>query len=690
MIVVRTIFKNDPLINNVIELGDKNSKTLGHFPKEAFLECAARGQIIGALEDENVLLGYILYRIVKTKNKISITHFCVDAKAKGKKVPLLLFNKLLELFENYFNGIGLYCREDYNTANHLWNRLGFKPVGKKRSRSIKEKYLTYWWYEFANKDLFTKDYSETKDVINVLLDANIIINLRDRYSRHNFECVCLLDDWIATDVEYYYASEIYTEIHRDKSEDRKSITQKHLKSFKQLCCNASKINSTFSEIHKLLNGKSPNDISDEKQLAEAVVSGIRYFITLDSWLLENKELIFNSYDVNVFRPSEFITEFDRINNYEDYQSGRLSGTEFIYSKLSTKDIEIATTKFLDNKNGERKSEFSKKIHDLVADKVNAELRIISTRDSALAILGLNFIDKAANIEVLRITDFLLKEILFKHLVYEAIKLSQRRNIEVIKIKDDLLLGNYRELIKEYGFFQKGEYWIKLSYNRIIKSSELFSAFPETVTYLDEEIYTSLLKSPEDKRAKLLYYVERLLWPLKFSDLNIPTYIIPIKPFWASHLFDYFIADETIFGSNAKLMWNRENIYYRNVSPKIENEKGRILWYVSAGEGSLRSSSVVATSYLDEIYIDRATDIFKRFKNFGIYTWQDINILTQNNADQLIKALKFSDTEVFTDVMKFNDLNVICNEIEHKNFFVQSVSKLSKDFFIEVYSRLSPK
>lgn len=687
MIEIKTIINNEELIHKVIELGDKNRKTLGYLPREVFIESASRGLIIGAIDESNHLLGYILFRIVKTKNKISITHFCIDEKAKGKKIPDLMFNKLLIMYENYFNGISLYCRKDYKFASFLWRRLGFKPMFEKRSKSIKENYLVYWWYEFANKNLFTKKFTEDDEQVSVLLDVNIIINLRDDESRHNFECSCLLDDWISNNVDYYYASEIHNELQRDKSKSRQFNTKIFLKSFNQLHLNTTRINEKFNEVHLLLKGVSQNDISDEKQLTEAIVAGIKYFVTLDSWLLENQQLIYNTYYVLVCRPSEFISEFDKIVNYEEYQAGRLNGTEFIDNKMKNNDINLSIQNFLNYSSGEKKSDFELTINKLLADKQNSEIRIIKINNEPIALLGIKFNNGTANVKILRIINFALKDILFRQLIYETIKISLKKNVKVIKISNSIINKNQLILLNSFGFFQKSDLWVKLCYNRTIYSENLFDSFPETSNYLDKDIYTSIIHEVGDKKLHGLYSIERMLWPIKFIDLDIPTYLIPIKPYWASQLFDYYFADELIFGSNAKLMWNRENIYYRNIQPNIEKVPGRILWYASSKDGSSRGSSIIATSYLDEIHIDNAKNIFKRFNSYGIYSWRDINELAQNNANNLIKALKFSDTEVFLNSLNHKDANVICNDIEHKNIFVQSVSKYSNKFFLEVYSRL---
>src|SRR5438552_6929565 len=127
MIKIDFLGQNNTMIEQVISLGDKNSKTLGLFPREAFYESAFRKQIIIAYQN-NKLEGYLLYRVVKTKNKLAITHLCIDEAARGKGIAELLLNELIQKFGKAVRGIGLNCRKDYTKASDLWERFGFKPI----------------------------------------------------------------------------------------------------------------------------------------------------------------------------------------------------------------------------------------------------------------------------------------------------------------------------------------------------------------------------------------------------------------------------------------------------------------------------------------------------------------------------------------------------------------------------------
>ena len=42
-------------------------------------------------------------------------------------------------------------------------------------------------------------------------------------------------------------------------------------------------------------------------------------------------------------------------------------------------------------------------------------------------------------------------------------------------------------------------------------------------------------------------VEHLLWPAKILGCGIPTYVVPIRPRWATDLFDTGMADDMLWG-----------------------------------------------------------------------------------------------------------------------------------------------
>ncbi len=119
------------LIEQVILLGDKNQNTLGFFPRKAFYTAAEDGKILAAIIDGRCV-GYLLFRIVKTMNKASITHLCVDKDFRHEGVGICLVEELKKLTKNCA-GISLYCRRDYE-SNNFWSHIGFIYKSEKLGR----------------------------------------------------------------------------------------------------------------------------------------------------------------------------------------------------------------------------------------------------------------------------------------------------------------------------------------------------------------------------------------------------------------------------------------------------------------------------------------------------------------------------------------------------------------------------
>ncbi len=166
---------------------------------------------------------------------------------------------------------------------------------------------------------------------------------------------------------------------------------------------------------------------------------------------------------------------------------------------------------------------------------------------------------------------------------------------------------------------------------------------------------------------------------------MPCYIIPIKPFWASQLFDKLAASQMIFGANPEKIWNHENVYYRNIKPVTEKYPARILWYVSSQVSYSRQKAIVATSYLDDMTIDKVKSQFRKYKKFGIYEWKDIYELAKFDIENEVKAIVFNNTEVFQKVIPFDKVTeiLLLNGYLKRNTFTSPL-EVNKDVYKSVY------
>ena len=93
--------RDSPYFTEVISLADKNRVTLGFLPKGAFQCYADEGNILAALDKNDHVCGYLLFRTSKTKSEATIVHLCCDELARGKGVARLLFGAPSSLLSGF-------------------------------------------------------------------------------------------------------------------------------------------------------------------------------------------------------------------------------------------------------------------------------------------------------------------------------------------------------------------------------------------------------------------------------------------------------------------------------------------------------------------------------------------------------------------------------------------------------------
>ncbi|CAM1360717.1 Acetyltransferase [Tenacibaculum litopenaei] len=681
MIVRKIGLSEEALIQKVIELGNKNKKTLGLLPEGAIRLHIKKGFLFISIDEEDNLHGYVLFSITQRKRIIRIIHLCVEEEFRGKKIAKHLLDFLKNEFLDKLRGISLSCREDYKEASRFWEKYGFKPVGRKRSRSKEEKYLILWSYDFGGADLFSSSINETNS-IKAVLDANILIKGRDKCEDGtgvNF----LFSDWL-NEVDYYYAPEIFNEINRDKDKLRAKKTRLYLQNFSQIKFKPDLRDTIYFEVCKIVLGDSINDKSDKLQLAECIASEFEYFITTDKNILEAYDLIFKKYGVQVLRPTDFILEIDEINNKTNYYSSRLAGVQSNYKPIQSLETDQLVEIFLVREQSEKKHELRDILTSLSGDVKNSKTMIVKNKNGDIIGVWAGRINNDIfEIKLLRTQKGKLSDILFKQFLYRLINLSIEKEKNYLSIQDQFLKRSHKEIIDSLGFFYKENQWVKLIGVGIVNSLDYFSKENVTVGFLNNDIVIEWLKSNSiDYKLQL----ERRLFPLKFSDIDIPTYIIPIRPYWAGELFDHYIAGEDLFGAKPELSWNRENVYYRSVKPIKEEFPSRILWYVSKGQSknNSRCSAIVGCSYLDDMVMGKPKELFRQYKNFGIYEWEDIFKLAKNDTENKIKAIEFSDTEVFKNAIPLKKVQEIFIKNGKKSNTFACPVRVDKEIFNQIY------
>lgn len=666
---------------NAVELGDRNSKTLGFLPYVAFEKYAKQKQLIGAFEkSSNELLGYLLYRI--SYNKVTIVHLCISETKRNNNTAKKLVHFLKKNTKQY-DGIKLSCRNDYG-IDQVWEKFNFVPVKEKIGRSKKGLPLTIWWFPHYQNNLLTQisEY-ELNNKIVAVIDMNIFLDIKGEREE---ESLALKSDWLLSEAILYYTREIHNEINRAKSSKNKESSRKLLNYFKELPFkDEDEFTKILNELKENLPLKNTNDKSDLSHLAYSISGGAQFFITRDNYILRNKD-IFKKYNLTIYRPSDFITHLDENIQVSKYKPQSLIGTNISSKRITTENIENYTDAFL--KPLERKNHFQKIIRNSLSLPDQFELITISQEKILLAFV---IFDRTSQnklkIPIFRFLTDKLKTTLAKHLLFKIILTSINEERTFIEITEKYLEDELKNIIREARFLQFDNTWNKINIKDILKTENLFSKINQesSTKKIISKIDTNLEYSNHNEEFIKKYNYERYLSPLKIEDLDISTYIIPIKPHWAEQLFNDKSKEKlALFEPEYELLLNRENVYYRSASPKILNAPARILWYLSENKLTKEKGSIIAASYVDEIFIDTPKILFKQFEKLGIYKWKDISE-TSGKKDKIM-AFVFSDTELFK---KSISLKNICNTfevLENKKFMVVAPIKIKTETYIEIYKK----
>ena len=249
--------------NEAVELGDRNSKTLGFLPKVAFEKYANQSQLIGAFDkNSNELLGYLLYRV--PFNKVTIVHLCINKTKRNNNTASKLVNYLKKNTKQY-EGIKLSCRNDYG-IDPVWEKFNFVPVKEKIGRSKKGLPLTIWWFPHYQNNLLTQisEY-ELNNKIVAVIDMNIFLDIKGEREE---ESLALKSNWLLSEAILYFTREIHNEINKAKTPELKKSSRKLLNYFKELPFkDEEEFSKILQELKKEFPLKHKNDKSDLNHIA---------------------------------------------------------------------------------------------------------------------------------------------------------------------------------------------------------------------------------------------------------------------------------------------------------------------------------------------------------------------------------------------------------------------------------------
>ena len=702
MRVIR-IDENSSHLNAVKNLWRRNSKTLGFFPEGAFKDHAASRCILIAESSTHDLLGYLLYRIVRRHTawpQATIVHLCTQEGHRNTGVAKALLEKLCELTKDRFVRIDLRCRRDYDASN-LWRKHGFVYHGEEVGKAGYP--VNRWILTIRQPPLMALlDQAQSENKLRAVIDANVLYRLQDPFPllpAHNRllseEAKALLEEWLFEDVLLLVTDESLNEIEKNNSAEERASRLKYAQNYQRASCHLQEVQAVITKLQCFFqNNPAPNTEADIRQVAHAIAANVDCFITQDMAILRKAEDINSEFKIKVMSPGQFIGHVDEVIRETKYRPEHLAGAySLTRARLKSTDFSSLYTVFRSTDTSEKRSSFENTLRSYMSQPEKFDIQLcknIEHRPISLFVYDRS--EKSElTIPLLRVARSPLSSTIYRYLLYQAVTTSIKEKRSIIRVYNLHVNIDMEEALQEIGFINIDNDWVKISLSYLGESPNLISTLtrmklksPHVAELIDN--LTSAISSALSLHDNFaLAEVERKLWPAKILDSGIQNYVIPIKPVWAQHLFDPKMAEQTLWGAKEDLALRTENVYYRSKRFSGIAIPSRVLWYVTGSMGYLGSKHIRASSILDEVVIGRANDLYRRFRRLGIYQWSDVLRTANNNPDNHIMALKFSNTELFPKPVSLEAMREIFNQTEGYYPVLRSPQSISVRCFAHIYS-----
>lgn len=647
------------VLERVIALHRVSAGTLGFFPKGAFEEHARLGQIIVALDPAENCLGYLLYRVAR--GRAAMVHLCVSEQARGRGVSRLLVDKLKQETKS-LEGIGLYCRRDY-AAHHVWPKFGFEAVNSKPGRGADGTILTYWWFGHGHDDLFS--LVAEPDVIRqrVVVDANVFFDLHGRDTPESEVSKALLADWVQASIELVVTKELSNEIANGPDEETRRRSRAALTGYAKLKADDAAFQQLCGELQPHLpESVTLRDEADLRQVAYAIVGGAPFFVTRDQTLIDRCETLYARHGLTVLHPSELINHLDAVERESDYRPARIEGSRLKNTllKADALDAIVGTFKAAD----ERENDFRKQLLHHLSQPRTAEAQVITDQANAHVLLGITQRDKPSvlAVPVLRPAKHAMASTMLRNFLRAALAAAPVEGRNVVTVLEPRLAPEHREVLREFGFIPCGDVWAKIALRASGNLAEIRRAVESLAV---DAVYdaaraaalTAIAAADGLLQPQAVAAIERQLWPAKVTETDVSTFIVSIRPQWAQHFFDAELGSQLLFGLREDLHLGVEGAYYRSARNNNLTVPGRILWYVSQGDG-LGSMTIKACSQLEEVVVGKPKDLFRRFQRLGVYQWQDVYAAADHNVTNDVAAFRFRMTERFAKPVGMDTLEAL--------------------------------
>ena len=373
------------------------------------------------------------------------------------------------------------------------------------------------------------------------------------------------------------------------------------------------------------------------------------------------------------RPSDVILHVDALSHAQEYQPARLEQTQYTLERVSS-GTESELLQFLHTDQSERRADYLNLARRLLAQGHRIEPVVMRNPHGGPIALFITKLDEhELTVSLLRVNDKRLEDTVIRQILFYVRKQALINGKSIIRITDPHLGHSTIQAMQEDGFIRHGSCSIGFTIASCGDSAEVdaqLSRAASVVGFNMQPLRPGL-------SAPIANDLEHRLWPAKIIDSELQSFLIPIKPIFATDLFGY--PPGLLFRPNA-LGISREHVYYRSPVPNREQAPARLLWYASGAERRGGVAAVIACSRLEEVITAKPSDLHRQFRHLGVWKHEQVAAVAREG---LSRCLRFADTEIFTTPVSLRRLRALGRR-HQREFTLQSPESIPPDLFAAIY------
>jgi hypothetical protein len=344
--------------------------------------------------------------------------------------------------------------------------------------------------------------------------------------------------------------------------------------------------------------------------------------------------------LRILRPSEVVVWLDELARADAYRTRSFLATTYS-TRLLRSGEEARIEPLIARSAGEKESEFRAQIRELSAAGYE-RLVVLDEQDDVAATVVSRRDMVSLDVAVLRVADGPLAPTLVRQLLFALRVDAVAKRTEVLQVSDPHPSSTVVAALDEDGY-------VLTDGGRVAYVIDICGPAKLVSDAASDAAMRAGLVTPPRVAAGIPSVVagniERAWWPVKVTDSQLPTYVIPIRQEFSRELLG---APAGLFGRGRDLGLSREQVYFRSPRGLRMTAPARLLWYMSgAGGRGFAPAGIVAGSVLEEVIEDESGVLHERFRHLGVWDLRQIAAVSKAGTAQ---ALRFSRTHTFENLI----------------------------------------